>query len=186
VYSIAERNTFDSVHKWITDLRSQSSSDAEILLVGNKNDLEDMRKVTTKEAMEFAKKNGVSFLETSAKDGTNCTKAMQIILQDIHMKHREEKLESNKPNKALSPSKVITLEPEPKKSHTSKSSLKSSSSSKPSSGKSTPKSKEPVKRGSKPTGKQVKDDSPEESSAEEAPEEETEESSERGSKNCAC
>ena len=42
-----------------------------IMLIGNKSDLDHRRAVSTKEGEEFAQKNGLVFLETSAKTATN-------------------------------------------------------------------------------------------------------------------
>jgi Ras-related protein Rab-2A len=42
-----------------------------IMLIGNKSDLEHRRAVSTKEGEEFALKNGLIFLETSAKTAAN-------------------------------------------------------------------------------------------------------------------
>jgi len=36
------------------------------------------------EALQYSKEAQIAFLETSAYTGNNCTKAMQLILQDIH------------------------------------------------------------------------------------------------------
>ena len=41
------------------------------MLVGNKTDLEEKRQVSTAEGQEFAQKNELAFLETSALDGNN-------------------------------------------------------------------------------------------------------------------
>lgn len=50
------------------------------MLVGNKSDLRHLRAVLTDEAMSFAEKNGLSFIETSALDSTNVDTAFQNIL----------------------------------------------------------------------------------------------------------
>ena len=42
-----------------------------IYLIGNKNDLEDKRQVTTEEGKKFAEENNLSFYETSALNGNN-------------------------------------------------------------------------------------------------------------------
>ncbi len=41
------------------------------MLIGNKIDMEDKRVVTTEEGEQFAKENGLAFLETSAKSSIN-------------------------------------------------------------------------------------------------------------------
>ena len=45
------------------------------LLIGNKNDLAEKRQVTFDEGANFARANGLSFLETSAKDNINVKQA---------------------------------------------------------------------------------------------------------------
>ena len=42
-----------------------------LVLIGNKSDLEEERKVTYEEGSKFAQKNGMIFFETSAKTGEN-------------------------------------------------------------------------------------------------------------------
>jgi Ras-related protein Rab-11A len=53
------------------------------MLVGNKIDLQDQRTVTTEEAKEFAQKEGLFFLETSALQATNVEAAFQTVLTEI-------------------------------------------------------------------------------------------------------
>ena len=55
VYDITRRETFDSVDRWIPDLRTNGDEQVTILLVGNKCDLEENRKVTKEEAENKAK-----------------------------------------------------------------------------------------------------------------------------------
>jgi len=47
-----------------------------VLLIGNKSDLEDIKKISTDKGMEMSKKiNAFKFLETSAKEGINVDEA---------------------------------------------------------------------------------------------------------------
>ena len=46
VYSIESEDSFVNIEKWLNDIKSQSSPDVKIFLVGNKADLEDKRQVT--------------------------------------------------------------------------------------------------------------------------------------------
>lgn len=69
VYDITNRQSFMNVQDWIDDVRSQSPKTVFIVLVGNKIDLEDKRKVTFNEGSKFASKNGLMFMEASAKTG---------------------------------------------------------------------------------------------------------------------
>lgn len=53
------------------------------MLVGNKTDLEDQRSITTEDAREFAQKENLFFLETSALEATNIENAFQTVLTEI-------------------------------------------------------------------------------------------------------
>ncbi|KAA3672624.1 Ras-related protein Rab-6A, partial [Paragonimus westermani] len=63
--------SFQQTAKWIDDVRNERGSDVIIMLVGNKTDLSDKRKVTTEEGERLAKDLSVMFIETSAKAGYN-------------------------------------------------------------------------------------------------------------------
>lgn len=54
-----------------------------IVLVGNKTDLNDKREVTTAQGEEEAKKNGLMFIETSAKVGHNVKQLFRRIAQAL-------------------------------------------------------------------------------------------------------
>src|SRR5690606_25648966 len=55
-----------------------------IMLVGNKCDLKHLRAVQTDEAMAFAEKNNLMFIETSALDATNVETAFSNLLGHIY------------------------------------------------------------------------------------------------------
>jgi len=77
VYDISNYESFKNVQKWVDDTVQNSNFQPHadfnqipyVMLVGNKLDCE--RKVTTKEASDYATKNNMFFMETSAKDNTN-------------------------------------------------------------------------------------------------------------------
>ena len=71
VYDITNRESFNNVQTWIEDCLSQSPKTVLLVLVGNKIDLKDSRKVTLDEGKELAEKNKMLFFECSAKNGDN-------------------------------------------------------------------------------------------------------------------
>ncbi|KAK6035025.1 Ras family protein [Cooperia oncophora] len=83
VYDITKSSTFDSCQRWLSDLREQSER-VSVVLVGNKTDLRDARKVPQEVARTFAEQNGLSFIETSALDSTNVEKAFTEVLTRIY------------------------------------------------------------------------------------------------------
>jgi len=53
------------------------------ILVGNKCDLEENRKVSVEEGMELSRHYEISFLETSAKNSVNVEQAFQTMAKEI-------------------------------------------------------------------------------------------------------
>ncbi|PON90901.1 Small GTP-binding domain containing protein [Trema orientale] len=83
VYDITKRQTFDHIPRWLEELRSHADKNIVIILIGNKTDLENQRAVPTEDAKEFAQKEGLFFLETSALESTNVENAFLTVLTEI-------------------------------------------------------------------------------------------------------
>ncbi|KAI5124965.1 hypothetical protein M0805_007391 [Coniferiporia weirii] len=83
VYSVASRNSFDLVQivhdKIVTFTGNQAIP---CVIVGSKSDL-PQRQVSDKEAEEFAKQVGASWVETSAKNNVNVGKVFELVLSEI-------------------------------------------------------------------------------------------------------
>lgn len=74
IYDITKRKTFEKLNFWINDLKENSDDNLFVYLIGNKNDLEENREVSYKEASEFAKEKNFPYIEVSAKTGNNIHK----------------------------------------------------------------------------------------------------------------
>lgn len=83
VYDISRRQTFDHIPRWLEELRGHADKNIVIILIGNKSDLEDQRAVPTEDAKEFAEKEGLFFLETSALEARNVEDAFLTVLTEI-------------------------------------------------------------------------------------------------------
>ncbi|KAI1914537.1 GTPase Ryh1 [Ophidiomyces ophidiicola] len=83
VYDISNAKSFQNTRKWVDDVRGERGNDVIIVLVGNKTDLNDKREVTTAQGEEEAKKNGLMFIETSAKVGYNVKQLFRRIAQAL-------------------------------------------------------------------------------------------------------
>lgn len=71
VYDISSTNSFAQVDRWIEDVRTERGKEVIIILVGNKTDLTDKRRVSMEQGERRAKELGVLFIESSAKTGHN-------------------------------------------------------------------------------------------------------------------
>eukprot|EP01126_Amoeba_proteus_P057934 TRINITY_DN7424_c0_g1_i2.p1 TRINITY_DN7424_c0_g1~~TRINITY_DN7424_c0_g1_i2.p1 ORF type:complete len:295 (-),score=46.14 TRINITY_DN7424_c0_g1_i2:231-1115(-) len=95
MYSVTDLPSFVSVAKWLTDLRN-INEDAKVIIVGNKIDLNGKLRKIRDYGQEYAKSVQIPFLEISAKEGTNSMKALQLILQCIHVKDEIKEVEQEK------------------------------------------------------------------------------------------
>ncbi|KAI3853078.1 hypothetical protein MKW92_042450 [Papaver armeniacum] len=69
--SILLQDSFRRAKKWVEELETRGNPNMVMLLDGNKADLESSRKVATEDGEQYAKENGMFFMETSAKTGHN-------------------------------------------------------------------------------------------------------------------
>ncbi len=84
VYDITDRDSFNNVSSWINEVRKHAGPNVVKLLVGNKCDLESDRKVTQKEAQEFADSHNMVFLETSAKARINVDESFMALTKQVY------------------------------------------------------------------------------------------------------
>ena len=86
VYDITRRDTFAHLGQWLDEAKQHAQPNMVILLIGNKNDLEDKRAVSTEEGQAFADEHGLLFMETSAKTAYNVEQAFLKTAEEIHGK----------------------------------------------------------------------------------------------------
>ena len=95
VYDITCRESFEHIQNWLQDIHDQSPKTVLIVLVGNKIDLEDKRIISYDEGKEFATKNGLIFMETSAKTGERVDEIFEISAKEIEKKMGENYYDLN-------------------------------------------------------------------------------------------
>ena len=83
VYDITDRDSFTNLTSWLIEIEKNANKNVFKLLIGNKNDLESERKVTTEEGKEFADSNGMKFIETSAKTADKVYEAFELLTKEI-------------------------------------------------------------------------------------------------------
>ena len=91
LYDVTRPITFKNVIEvWIRDLFNYlESRDIPIILISNKNDLTDIKRVTEDEGIECSGKiQALSFIETSAKTGSNVNKGFEIMAKALLIKNK--------------------------------------------------------------------------------------------------
>lgn len=94
IYDISNLDSFYSVERWMENIKSALGDKVPLILVGNKCDLENKRKVEKEMGIEKSNKYNIKFYETSCKDGINVNEVFfdlseQIISND-NQKNKEE------------------------------------------------------------------------------------------------
>ncbi len=90
VYDITRKSSFDSVEKWLSDLKNNGEEKMVIMVVGNKCDLEEGRVISLQDGEAKAQRNKVAFLETSALNATNVEKAFDELIQKIYVAFKQD------------------------------------------------------------------------------------------------
>ena len=83
VYDITDRDSFENLNSWLIEIEKNANKNVYKLLIGNKCDLEEKRKVSYQEGKDFATSNGMQFIETSAKADTKVKEAFELLTQEI-------------------------------------------------------------------------------------------------------
>ena len=83
VYDISSRTSFEDIQIWIDDCTKQTAKSVLLVLIGNKNDLNDKREVSYEEGEAFAKAHKMFFLEASAKTGHNINQIFETSVKTI-------------------------------------------------------------------------------------------------------
>ena len=102
MFDITNQQSFLNVRSWIDQLRLHSYCDSpDIVLCGNKADLESKRVVSWSKANTEASMYGIPYFETSAATGLNVSKSIETLL-DLVMTRMHKVVEINIP-KSIEP-----------------------------------------------------------------------------------
>ena len=79
LYDVTNKDSFKNLENWLIEIEKNAQEKVLKILIGNKCDLTDDREITTEEGKAFALRNGMEFMETSAKMNTNVTEAFETL-----------------------------------------------------------------------------------------------------------
>jgi small GTP-binding protein len=96
VYDITRIETYNNVDKWLTELKEKVEGSLKLLLIGNKSDLQEERKISIETAKHKARQFNVPLMETSAYDSTNIKKVFETILKEMYKDFKKEKVNFKK------------------------------------------------------------------------------------------
>jgi len=79
LYDVTNRDSFKNLESWLIEIEKNAKEKVLKILIGNKCDLGEDREITIEEGKAFALRNGMEFMETSAKMNTNVTEAFETL-----------------------------------------------------------------------------------------------------------
>ena len=83
IYDITDSKTFDGIHFWMTKVRQYSPDQVEMMLLGNKLDMENQRAISKDTGREAAERMGSPFFEVSAMSGHKIDHAFEVLAEQI-------------------------------------------------------------------------------------------------------
>ncbi|XP_043480991.1 ras-related protein Rab-27A isoform X2 [Leptopilina heterotoma] len=84
LFDLTNEQSFLDVRNWLDQLRNNAYCESpDVILCGNKSDLEDRRVISEYKARELASKYGLVYIETSAATGQNIARAVDILLDRV-------------------------------------------------------------------------------------------------------
>ena len=128
VYDITNEESFKNIQSWIKDCKDLAPKTVQMVLIGNKSDLEESRVITKERGEELARENRMMFFETSALNGNGVEEAFQKSIELVDQKIRSgfydlanssnqgiKKLSNNEGGERIIDKKSLSLGKKPKK-----------------------------------------------------------------------
>lgn len=87
LFDLTSEQSFLNIRNWLDQLKTHAYCDnPDVVLCGNKCDLDDLRVITKDRIKEEADKYGLPYFETSAATGHNVAKAMEALLDMVMLR----------------------------------------------------------------------------------------------------
>ena len=92
VYDITNRKSFDEVKDYYNEnIKEKCKKKIKVILLGNKTDLEDQRKVQPEEGAGLALENDYIFMETSCLKNANVSDAFETLIEITNIESKKNK-----------------------------------------------------------------------------------------------
>jgi small GTP-binding protein len=90
VFDLTDMKTFEQANEWYVECKEMCSRNVEVVMVGNKKDLEKERVVSYEQAKQYAEENEIEYFETSALSGEGVKELFEFIVDVLVDKARKE------------------------------------------------------------------------------------------------
>jgi Ras-related protein Rab-1A len=88
VYDVTDAESFQNVKHWNAEIDRYASEGVTKILIGNKSDMTDKKVISVEQGKALAEELKMEFIETSAKDSSNVTKAFEVMAAKIKEKFK--------------------------------------------------------------------------------------------------
>jgi GTPase SAR1 family protein len=86
VYDVTEPESFKNINGWLSEITRHAQEGVNRLLIGNKSDNVESKKISFEQGNDLANTLGIKFLETSAKSSHNVEQAFFAMASEIKAK----------------------------------------------------------------------------------------------------
>ena len=83
LFDVTNIKSFENIKKWINEIKEEISEKVSIILIGNKIDNANERKISKEQGEKLASEIGVKFFETSAKTGEGINECVFYLVKKI-------------------------------------------------------------------------------------------------------
>ena len=83
IYDITNEASYNNLKSWVKLIKEECGKHMQLIILGNKSDLDAQRKISKDEAINYAKEQKIDYIETSSKTGENVKKAVTMICESI-------------------------------------------------------------------------------------------------------
>lgn len=106
VYNVCDLDSFLSLSKWLSEVKDMAN-EPHVILVGNKSDLTQDRKVTYSEGKQFADDNKMLFIETSAIKPKTVEQVFELITTETVESIQRGEIDITDPSRGIKPGQVL-------------------------------------------------------------------------------
>ena len=83
MYDVTNESSFESIPEWIRNIKELKGDNFPMILLGNKIDVINKRKISKEKGEDLAEENKIDFFETSNKEGINIEEATLALVNKI-------------------------------------------------------------------------------------------------------